>query len=209
MERRMTPSGEIKVEKRADGGSTVTGYAAVFYRDGDPGTEYRLGPDVVERIAPTAFQRALQEKHDARALFNHDPNMLLGRASAGTLRLSVDQRGLRYEIDIPDTNVGKDVATSIARGDLSGSSFAFRINGKGGQRFEKGKEQDVRNILDVDLFDVGPVTYPAYEGTTTGLRSGECDDALKARDAWAAEQSHLTRERRLKVLALDNEVQMQ
>jgi HK97 family phage prohead protease len=209
MERRMTPSGEIKVEKRADGGSTVTGYAAVFYRDGDPGTEYRLGPDVVERIAPTAFQRALQEKHDARALFNHDPNMLLGRASAGTLRLSVDQRGLRYEIDIPDTNVGKDVATSIARGDLSGSSFAFRINGKGGQRFEKGKEQDVRNILDVDLFDVGPVTYPAYEGTTTGLRSGECDDALKARDAWAAEQSHLARERRLQVLALDNEVQMQ
>src|SRR5688572_16918348 len=80
--------------------------------------------------------------HDARALFNHDPNMLLGRAGAGTLRLSTDARGLRYEIDIPDTTVGRDVATSIARGDLAGSSFAFSINGKAGQRFEKGKDFD-------------------------------------------------------------------
>jgi HK97 family phage prohead protease len=138
MERRMTPTGDVKVETRADGGQTLVGYAAVFYRDGDAGTEYRLGPDVVERIAPTAFNRALQEKHDARALFNHDPNMLLGRAGAGTLRLSVDARGLRYEIDLPETNVGKDVAASISRGDLSGSSFAFRINGKGGQRLAEG-----------------------------------------------------------------------
>jgi HK97 family phage prohead protease len=204
MERRMTPTGDVKVETRADGSKAITGYAAVFHRDGEPGTEYRLGPDIVERIAPTAFNRAIQEKHDARALFNHDPNMLLGRASAGTLRLSVDQRGLRYEIDIPDTNVGKDVATSIARGDLSGSSFAFRINGKGGQRFEKGKEQDVRNIIDVDLFDVGPVTYPAYEGTTTGLRSRECDDAIKARDEWLQEQVSV----RMRLVSLDNELQL-
>jgi HK97 family phage prohead protease len=183
----------------------LVGYGAVFYREGEPGTEYRLGADVVERIAPTAFQRALQEKHDARALFNHDPNMLLGRAGAGTLRLSVDARGLRYEIDIPDTSVGKDVAASVARGDLSGSSFAFSINGKGGQRFEKGKERDIRHILDVDLFDVGPVTYPAYEGTTTGLRSGECQDAIKARDEWRQEQVNI----RMRLVALDNDCQMQ
>jgi HK97 family phage prohead protease len=200
MERRMTPTGEIKIESRADGGKMLTGYAAVFHREGDSGTEYRLGPDIVERIAPTAFNRALQEKHDARALFNHDPNMLLGRAGAGTLRLSVDARGLRYEIDIPDTTVGKDVATSIARGDLAGSSFAFSINGKGGQRFEKGKDVDIRHILDVDLFDVGPVTYPAYEGTTTGLRSGECEDAFEAANEWRREVERQARERRLRVL---------
>ena len=202
MERRMTPAGEIKVETRADGGKTIVGYGAVFHREGEAGTEYRLGSDIVERIAPTAFNRALQEKHDARALFNHDPNMLLGRAGAATLRLSVDQRGLRYEIDIPDTQVGKDVATSIARGDLTGSSFAFAINGKDGQRFEKGKERDVRHILDVNLYDVGPVTYPAYEGTTTGLRSGDASDAHEARDAWQRECEAIAV--RLRTLELEN-----
>jgi HK97 family phage prohead protease len=208
MERRMTPTGDVKVETRADGGQTLVGYAAVFYRDGDAGTEYRLGPDVVERIAPTAFNRALQEKHDARALFNHDPNMLLGRAGAGTLRLSVDARGLRYEIDLPETNVGKDVAASIARGDLSGSSFAFRINGKAGQRFEKGKDYDVRQILDVDLYDVGPVTYPAYEGTTTGVRSGDCSDAFDAVNEWRKERDAESVAVRSRMIALDNELQV-
>ena len=205
-ERRMTPAGEVRIEERVGGGKMVTGYAAVFHRDGDSGTEYRLGTDIVERIAPTAFNRAIQEKHDARALFNHDPNMLLGRAAAGTLRLSVDQRGLKYEIDVPDTQIGRDVATSIARGDLAGSSFSFRINGKAGQRFDKAKDHDVRTILDVDLFDVGPVTYPAYEGTTTGMRSGDCEDAFEARNQWRKESEAVAV--RLRTIALDNESQL-
>lgn len=202
-ERRMTPAGEIRIEERAGGGKTVSGYAAVFHRAGESGTEYRLGPDIVERIAPTAFNRAIQEKHDARALFNHDPNMLLGRAGAGTLRLSVDQRGLKYEIDLADTTVGRDVAASIARGDLAGSSFAFSIKGKDGQRFEKGKDHDVRHILDVDLYDVGPVTYPAYESTTTGLRSGDCADAFEAHNAWRKEQDAAAVAVRMRVLELE------
>lgn len=203
MERRTTHAAEIRIDTR-DGQQTLTGYAAVFHREGDAGTEYRLGPDVVERIAPTAFNRALSEKHDARALFNHDPNMLLGRAAAGTLRLSVDARGLRYEIDIPDTTVGRDVAASIARGDLSGSSFAFSI-GKDGQRFEKGKDFDVRHILDVDLFDVGPVTYPAYEGTTTGLRSGDCSDAFEAVNEWRKACEAQAVAVRVRLLSLDTQ----
>jgi HK97 family phage prohead protease len=183
----------------------IVGYGAVFHRDGEAGTEYRLAPDIVERIAPTAFNRALQEKHDARGLFNHDPNMLLGRAAAGTLRMAADAKGLRYEIDLPDTQVGKDVAASIARGDLTGSSFSFRINGKEGQRFEKGKEFDVRHIMDVDLYDVGPVTFPAYEGTTTGMRSGDCDDAIEARKQWAAEREAEAVAVRSRIISLDNE----
>lgn len=202
-ERRMTPAGEIRIDDRKDGGKMISGYGAVFHREGEAGTEYRLGPDIVERIAPTAFNRALQEKHDARALFNHDPNMLLGRAGAGTLRLSVDQRGLRYEIDVPDTTTGKDVAASIARGDLAGSSFSFRVNGKSGQRFEKGKDHDVRHILDVDLFDVGPVTFPAYEATSTGLRSGDCADAFEAHNDWRKEQEAIAV--RARIISLDNE----
>ena len=208
MERRMTPSGEVRVENRADGGKMLVGYGAVFYRDGEAGTEYRLGTDVVERISPTAFNRAIQEKHDARALFNHDPNMLLGRASAGTLRLSVDKVGLRYEIDLPDTQAGKDVATSTARGDLKGSSFSFSINGKEGQRFEKGKDYDVRHIVDVDLFDVGPVTYPAYEGTSTALRSGDCSDAFEAVNGWRKEREQEAVMVRSRLISLDNEMQI-
>jgi HK97 family phage prohead protease len=105
-ERRMTPTADIKVETRDDGRQMVTGYAAVFHRNDDPGTQYSLAKDFVERIAPSAFNRALADKHDARALFNHDPNHVLGRVGAGTLRLSVDNVGLRYEIDLPDTTTG-------------------------------------------------------------------------------------------------------
>lgn len=203
MERRMTPAGEVKVETRSDGGKMLVGYGAVFYRAGEPGTEYRLAPDVVERIAPGAFDRALSQKQDARGLYNHDPNMLLGRVSAGTMRLSADARGLRYEIDLPDTQLGKDIPALISRGDLSGSSFSFRINGKTGQRFDKGDEFDVRNILDVDLYDAGPVTYPAYEGTTAAMRSGDCDDAIEARDQWREEQSKALRDRKMRNMLLD------
>lgn len=205
MERRMTPSGEIRIENRDDGGKMLVGYGAVFYRDGEAGTEYRLAPDVVERIAPTAFNRAIEQKHDARGLFNHDPNMLLGRFGAGTMRLKTDATGLRYEIDLPDTQVGKDVAASIARGDLTGSSFSFRINGKSGQRFEKGKDFDIRHIVDVDLYDVGPVTFPAYEGTTAAVRSGECDDAIEARDQWRSEREAQAVAVRTRIISLDNE----
>lgn len=188
MERRMTPAGEIKIETRADGTSMIVGYGAVFYLEGDEGTQYRLAPDVVERIDRSAFARAIRQKQDARGLFNHDPNMLLGSVSAGTMRLSTDDRGLRYEIDYnPNDPQHVSVKEKIVRGDLKGSSFSFRINGNAGQRFDKGAEYDVRNILDVDLYDAGPVTYPAYEGTTTAMRSGDCDDAIKARDQWRAE----------------------
>lgn len=206
MERRMTPTGEIRVENRADGGKMIVGYGAVFHRTGEAGTEYRLAPDIVERIAPAAFDRALSQKQDVRGLFNHDPNMLLGRSAAGTMRMSADAKGLRYEIDLPDTQVGKDVAASIARGDLTGSSFSFRINGKAGQRFDKGDGVDVRNILDVDLYDVGPVTFPAYEGTTTGMRSGDCDDAVEARAQWIAELEQEQVKVRSRLISLDNEL---
>lgn len=199
-ERRMTPTGNITVETREDGKQTVSGYAAVFHRDGDPGTEYRLSKDFVERIDPNAFKRALQEKHDARALFNHDPNHVLGRVGAGTLRLSVDATGLRYDIDLPDTTTGQDVAKSIARGDLTGSSFAFQVKK---QNFIKGDKHDIRNIEDVDLLDVGPVTYPAYQATTTGIRSGDCEDAFEARNAWQAQSEAEAVAVRARVISLD------
>ena len=95
--------------------------AAVFYRDGDKGTEFRLWDDVYERIDADAFTRALKESHDVRALFNHDSNHILGRVSSGTLRLSVDNTGLRYSVTLPAS--AANVAEAMQRGDLTGSSF--------------------------------------------------------------------------------------
>ncbi len=168
----------IKLETRADGApERIVGYAAVFYRDGDAGTEFEIWPAeagyprVVERIMPGAFDRALKED-DVRAQFNHDSNLLLGRSGAGTLRLSVDERGLRYEIDPPDTQYARDLISSIKRGDVSGSSFMFQERGRTKREEKAGDSATI--ILeqrDVKLYDVGPVTFPAYKGTEAGTRA--------------------------------------
>ena len=187
-ERRFTNKGtsRVQVETREDGGATITGYAAVFYDSGNDGTEFEIFSDYVERIMPGAFDEALKRPDDAAGLFNHQPDNLLGRVSAGTLSLSVDKTGLRYEIDAPDTTVGRDVVASIKRGDLTGSSFAFTVTD---QTFRTEEKIDIREIRGVELFDTGPVTYPAYEATTTGVRATDgADDAVAARRTWHAEQ---------------------
>lgn len=175
MEQRFTSAPnlpEIRVEEREDKPAMIVGYAAVFYNPSDPGTVYRMFDWLEERISPGAFDRAIKESHDARGLFNHQPANILGRVKSGTTRLSVDKFGLRYEIDVPDTQVGRDTLTSIKRGDISGSSFAFRATKVvWGQEVRDGKEIEIREIMDLDLGDVGPVTYPAYEATSADTRS--------------------------------------
>jgi len=188
-----------------DNGKMATGYAAIFHREGDDSTEFTLWDGQTERIMPGAFDRALSESHDVRALVNHDPNQLLGRTAAGTLRLSVDSVGLRYEIDIADTQAGRDAVTSLERGDLSGSSFAFSIP-ENGQKFTDG----YRSILDVNLFDVGPVAYPAYSGTEAGVRAEHVAEARSAFDAHQETAAALRqmdaedRERRIRLLTIDD-----
>jgi uncharacterized protein len=184
MERRFVSSklSPITLEKRADGSSTIQGYGAVFYREGDPGTEYQLYGDLVERIMPGAFDRAIKEADDCRALVNHDPNLLLGRASAGTLKLSIDATGLRYEIDPPDTQAGRDACVSLERGDLTGSSFSFLPDDV---TWREQGDLIIREVRSVQLFDVGPVTFPAYSSTTAGVRAlGDAEEARKALEAW-------------------------
>lgn len=179
-------SAGVRVSKRENGVSVIEGYAAVFYRAGDPGTEFELWDDLVERIMPGAFDRALRDGDDVRGLFNHSPSEVLGRSVAKTLRLSVDQIGLRYEIDLPDTQRARDVAVSIERGDISGSSFAF-----GSERIVWVQEEKrmIRQVESVRLYDVGPVTYPAYEGTSTGVRSSDVEVIRREANAFRAERS--------------------
>jgi HK97 family phage prohead protease len=164
------------IEERDGAPARISGHASVFY-DGTPATEYRFG-DTVERILPTAFDFALTSS-DVRALFNHDPSQIIGRSTAGTLLLSKDQRGLAYSILPPDGPVGVHVRDAIRRGDVTGSSFSFTVSKKGQTWTRLDDGTYLREIRSVDqLYDVGPVTFPAYSGSTTGLRSsgGETED---------------------------------
>lgn len=182
IERRFNPNAVAKVETREDGSKAISGYAAVFFDPSDPGTEYELWQNVFERIDPQAFSRAIAEKHDCRALFNHDANCVLGRVSAGTMRLSVDAKGLRYEIDCPDTQIAKDLCASIERGDITGSSFSFIAKKR---TWIEENDREITVICDLDLCDVGPVVFPAYESTTSTVRSAELE---QSREAWLAEK---------------------
>lgn len=170
-ERRSIPSelSKIEIEKRAGGLASIRGYAAVYY-DGTPETEFRMGK-VVERIMPGTFSRAMKESSDVVCLFNHDENKLLGRRSAKTLRLADDERGFRYSVDTPNTSYGRDLVEMISRGDVSGSSFSFGINGTAGENWRSEGDVMIRELRDVNLFDVAPVVNPAYKATTLSLRS--------------------------------------
>lgn len=192
LERRFAQSARTKptVESRADdsGKKMIVGYAAVFHDPSDAGTQYRLWGNAVERIMPGAFDAAIAED-DVRGLTNHDANWLLGRTKSKTVRLSVDKIGLRYEIDVPDTQAGHDTLISLERGDLDGSSFAFDVYGKRGrvqwvEEVIDSVSLEVREIHECELYDVGPVTFPAYGSTTSGVRSAEAVELRSEYDAW-------------------------
>jgi len=164
MERRQTTQ---PVELRDDEKRTISGLGAVYY-DGSEGSEYRLWDGAYERIMPGAFDRAVKED-DVRGLFNHDANMVLGRTSSGTMQLRATSEGLRYEIEPGNTTVSQDVAEHIRRGDVSGSSFAFVVTQEEWRTETPSEDakREIREIQEVRLYDVGPVTFPAYAATTT------------------------------------------
>ena len=159
----------VRVETRDDSEAPmIVGHAAVFFNEDEPGTEFRLGRNLRERIAPEAFEGALERGDDVRALRDHEPSLLLGRTTNGTLRLSVDERGLAFEIDPDETSVGRDTRMMIQRGDLTGASFGFIVSK---EEFADDGDDVIRTIRSVDpLLDVSPVTYPAFPATDTAVR---------------------------------------
>lgn len=151
------------IEIRAgDEQRTVAGYAAVFGSAADIGGQFR------EIIAPGAFRDAVSG--DVRALIDHDSGRVIGRTKAGTLRLSEDDVGLAVEIDLPNTQDGRDLATLIARGDISGMSFGFVVTR---QQWDETGDIPTRIIEAVDLREVSAVAFPAYDGTSIALRALE------------------------------------
>jgi len=139
----------------------IEGYAAVFNRDSQDFGGW------TERIAPGAFDDALGD--DTVALFNHDPNQVLGR-NGKNVKITQDANGLKYRIKLPDTSLAKDLRQLIKDEIISQSSFAFTVRAQE-WKHEKDKPS-VRTIKKVErLYDVSPVTYPAYIDTTVATRS--------------------------------------
>lgn len=164
IERRIVAS-NLEVRTHDDSSPKLVGYAAVFHRDSD-----MIFGDFIERIAPGAFAASIAEKHDVRGLINHDPNLILGRTISGTLTLREDAHGLWSEIDPPDTSYARDLLVSTQRGDISQMSFGFETIEDSWTRGELG-QPDIRTLVKVRLFDVSPVTFPAYPDTDVAVRS--------------------------------------
>lgn len=168
-ERRFLTGRPLEVRSVEGQPRKFSGYAALYNsRSANLGSPDR---PFIEIIAPGAFDGVLQQ--DVRALFNHNPDHVLGRSRAGqgTVRLFTDETGLGFEIDVPDTQLGRDLATSVERGDIDQNSFAFRIAQDGDKWVEEGGviTRTIRRVA--ELFDVSLVTYPAYPDTSVAVRS--------------------------------------
>ncbi len=170
MERRAY-STAVELRAESDGAGTLIGHAAVFESLSEDLGGFR------EIITKGAFRDVL--KGDVVALFNHDPNEIFGRTTAGNLRLSEDDIGLRMELDLPDTSDAKDLAAKVRQGIINGMSFSFFV---GEETIDRDAKPVIRRIERVsELFDVGPVTFPAYPATDVGTRVMDCDHSFAAK----------------------------
>ena len=183
LERRATPHPiEFRAAPDEAGGlGVLAGYAVVF------DSESRDLGGWVETIDPTAFGEALDDgmldlerHHRVIARSEHDSRSLLGTTDAGTLRLFIDDTGIRYEVDLPDTTAGRDAAVLAERGDYSFSSFAFYSLPGGAEWRENTQGQLVRHVTAAQLVDVAPVADPAYWGSTTELQRSFDLDQIRA-----------------------------
>ena len=148
-------------EMRVDQEGQIEGYAAVFNQWSEIMWSFK------ERIKPGAFKKTIKDA-DIRALFNHDPNYVLGRNKSETLELSEDSKGLQFRVTPPDAQWANDLYVSVKRGDIDQASFGFEAVR---DEWDHNKEPAERDLIEVKLFDVSIVTYPAYPQTSVSARS--------------------------------------
>jgi len=159
---------------------TVAGYAAVFNR------ETSIGDRFVELVAPGAFAESIAGG-DVRALWSHNPDLVIGRTKNGSLQLREDDYGLAFKLKLPDTNQGNDAFKLIRDGYVTGVSFGFRVKE---EKWARGNETTPhkRTLVKVELFEISPTAFPAYEDTHVAAR--EATEALKEVTAqWEKEQA--------------------
>lgn len=166
-EKRELPQSTIEIRENQDGDKTITGYAVKWeMKSHTMGyfTRFR------EQFKKGAFAESLN-KEDQRALWSHDTSQVLGRTKNGTLRLYEDDIGLRFELDLPNTTLGKDAYETIKRGDVDGVSFGFRM--KKEEWDESDLDNVTRTITQADLFEISPVGFPAYPDSQVSARSAD------------------------------------
>ena len=178
----------LQAEVRAvgDGSPKIVGYAAKF------GTRSQDLGGFFEIIAPGAFDDCLAQNPDILGLFNHDMSNVLGRTSSETMRVSVDDVGLRYEIDPPDTQLARDLMVSMRRKDIRGSSFGFNCL-PGGDTWDIDRETDslIRTLVKISIFDCSVVTDPAYLDANSAVRSQIPQNDAELRNLAAAKRAAL------------------
>lgn len=155
---------------------SIEGYFAVF------NSIYEIAPGMSESIAPGAFDETLSG--DIRALINHDTTLVLGRTKANTLQLRVDSHGLWGHIDInPNDTDAMNLYSRVQRGDVNQCSFGFDILSEETDFREDGSVH--WTIEKVELYEVSPCTFPAYEETNISARQAQRDDLIeRKRQAW-------------------------
>ena len=147
--------------REENGKQTIAGYAARFNALSEDLGGFR------EQIAPGAFANSIKDR-DILALWSHDSSAPLGRTSNGTLRLAENNRGLRFELDLPDTQAGRDCYALVKRGDIKGMSFGFGVKK---DNWQQTGDLVQRTLEEVDLREVSPVAWPAYPQTACAARS--------------------------------------
>ena len=155
---------EIRTNQKVTAkGRTITGYAAVF------NSITTIG-DFTEVIRSGAFTQALTGGKNIKALYHHQPEAILGTTQAGTLKLEQDAHGLRFEIALPDTTTGNDLAVLVERGDVAGCSFGFSVR-DGGEVWTDANGAILRELTDLDLMEITLTADPAYSDTQVAIRS--------------------------------------
>ena len=163
---------------RSSSPGVLAGYASVFDRPADMG-------EFTETVRSGAFTKSLEKPDGIFALFDHERRSVLGRVGSKTLRLTQDSKGLEFEVDLPDTSIGRDLAVLVERGDVSGCSFAF-LTPKDGDRWEMRGGRMHRELVQVDLKEITITPTPAYADTTVAKRSMPAIQVarLDTRRAW-------------------------
>ena len=154
------------------GTKTIAGYAAKYNCDSKVMRDW-WGDKFIEVIAEGAFDLSLRS-NTIKALYNHNTDNVLGSTKSGTLRLESDSVGLRFEIDLPNTSVANDLYESVKRGDIDGTSFGFKVNNDKWSEIEQDGEKIMkRTLLEIELYEISPTPFPAYEDTEVDCRSLE------------------------------------
>lgn len=179
---------DTRADKGDDSSLKLTGYAAVFEKLSVPMWGFK------EKIQRGAFSKSLTT-NNVKSLWNHNTDFVLGSTNSKTLVLEEDEKGLRFELTLPDTQAGRDAYTLIKRGDVNQMSFGFRVKG---QIWDESDPKNViRTLTEIDLHEISPTPFPAYKQTSAKVRSIQEDY-----DHFKSESNNSDTERRKNELAL-------